>query len=86
MYGFVGVEAKIEDISFKEKGAITLLLQDGRKIIAPLKNFEQIAGLSSSKRKNYTIGNDSIIIFHDLDEVYHVQDFLGVPEDYVYKG
>ena len=78
--GFNSVKPEIARISFRKAGAITLHLEDGRSVIAPLSYFPGIAQLSPAQRRQYHIADGDIVLFRNDDEVYHIQDFLGTYE------
>ncbi len=79
--GIIGITPVIRKVSFDQKGKIAVHLRDGRIIIAPLKFFPSLAKLSPVQRKKYTISDGETIVFHDCDEVYHIEQFLGRSED-----
>lgn len=83
--GIIGTNPTIKKLGFEHKGKISVYLNDGRIIIAPLKYYPSIAHLSVSQRKKYTIGDGEVIVFADADEIYHIEQFLGRPEDYEYN-
>lgn len=64
---------------------MSVYLQDGRIIVIPLKLFPSIARLTLAQRTKYTIGDGEVIVFQDADEVYHIEQFLGHPDDYQYN-
>ncbi len=72
----------IEKILFDIPGKITLKLEDGRIIITPLKYFPEIQKLSVDKRKKYTIVDDRTILFSYSDSVYHLEDFIGLENNW----
>lgn len=82
---YVGRKPVIKKVEFRERGRISVVLEDGRVISAPLSNFPSIRKLNEAQRKQYIIGNDDTIIFHHCNEIYHIQDFFGLPEDYILK-
>lgn len=87
--GFVYVTPEIKKVSFTRPGKFTVFLNDGREIVLPIKNFPSLDKVPVSQRKNYQIltgQSGSMLTWPDCDEVYHIQDFLGVPENYIYKG
>ncbi len=86
MEGIKGIKPVIKKVAFNLPGKISVYLEDGRIIIAPLNLFPGIKKIPSQKRMKYTIYNDQIIVFHYGDENYHIQDFLGVEADYIYAG
>lgn len=82
---YVGIKPVIIKIGFSTKGMISLLLADGRILSAPLSHFPSIENLTVDQRKQYTIADDDTIIFDECDEIYHIQDFFGLPDDYILK-
>ena len=84
--GFNLTKPEIARISFRKTGAITLHLADGRIISAPLSRFPGIAQLTPVQRRHYHIADGDVILFHDDDEVYHIQDFLGTFEANAYQS
>lgn len=83
---FSATKPEIVRISFLKAGFITLHLEDGRILSAPLTEFPGIAQLSSTQRRQYSIIDDTILLFRDDDEVYHIQDFLGTYETNAYQS
>lgn len=61
-------------------------LEDGRMIHVPLCNFPGIANLTPAQRRQHSIIGDTILMFRDDDEVYHIQDFLGTYETNAYQS
>ena len=86
MEGYAQTKPTIKNVSFRERGRITLTLDDGRVISAPLSKFPSIRRLSVKDRQHYTIIDGVMVDIHAANEVYHLQDFLGLPENYVYSG
>jgi len=72
----------IEKVLFDTPGKITIKLKDGRIIIIPLKYFPEIQKLSVDKRKKYTIVDDRTILFSYSDLVYHLEDFIGLENNW----
>jgi hypothetical protein len=83
--GFVQVEPVIEKVSFLRKGFITIYLQDGRILMAPLAQFPSIEKLTTSQRRQLTIADDQLLIFRDCDEIFHLEQFLGREQQYKYR-
>jgi hypothetical protein len=75
---FENTKIAIEKINFDIAGKISLKLEDGRVIIVPLKYFPEIQKLSVEKRKKYTIVDDCTVLFAHSDNVYHLEDFMGL--------
>ena len=84
--GYQRGKPKIKKVMFDVKGMISLYLEDGRIISAPLGKYPSIKKLTHEQRKQLNIANDQILIFRDCDEIYHLQDFLGREQDYAYAG
>lgn len=78
--GFDSIIPEIVRVSFRKEGTITLYLEDGRTLSAPLDRFPGIATLTAEQRKCYHIADGVFLMFQDDDEIYHIQDFLGTFE------
>ena len=72
----------IDKISFEHIGKISLKLEDGRIFIIPLKYFPDLKKLPVQKRKKYTIVDDRTILFAHSNQVYHLEDFIGLEEQW----
>ena len=72
----------IDKVTFDHPGKITLTMNDGRIFIIPLKYFPEIQKLPIEKRKKLTIVDDRTILFAHLDQVYHLEDFIGLEENW----
>jgi hypothetical protein len=72
----------IEKILFDTPGKITILLDDGRIFISPLKYFPELQKLSVAKRKKHTIVDDRTILFTFADSIYHLEDFIGLESNW----
>jgi intein/homing endonuclease len=70
----------IEKIGFDLAGKISIKLEDGRLIIVPLKYFPELQKLPVEKRKKYTIVDERTILFSYSDNVYHLEDFMGLEQ------
>jgi hypothetical protein len=68
----------IEKINFDLAGKISLKLEDGRIVIVPIKYFPDLKKLPIEKRKKYTIVDDRTVLFQFSDNVYHLEDFIGL--------
>lgn len=86
MEGIYKIKPIISKISFSSPGRIAVYLKDGRVIIVPVKYFPGIKKLSVAQRRRYRIVNDQIIMFHNSNEIYHLQDFMGKEQQYRYAG
>ncbi len=82
MQGYKATVPRMKKIDF-EDGKIKIFLEDGRIIISPLTNFPSIKKLSLAKRKQFAIidGGVALNIFA-CDEIFHIRDFLGLPENW----
>ncbi len=85
MESIANIKPEIKKISFEKKGYLTVYFFDGRILFLPLKYFPSIKKLSSAKRHQYQIADDDTLIFNHADEVYHIQDLLGIYENYKYS-
>lgn len=70
----------IERLSFDLHGKISIKLEDGRVLIVPLKYFPDLQKLPLEKRKKHTIVDDRTVLFNYSDQVYHLEDFMGLEE------
>ncbi|MFM7773330.1 MAG: DUF2442 domain-containing protein [Candidatus Kapaibacterium sp.] len=68
----------ISKLDFDAVGKISIKLDDGRILIVPLKYFPELKKLPKEKRKKYTIVDDRTVLFMYSDNVYHLEDFLGL--------
>ena len=86
MEGFTNTRARIKKLSFDQPGKMSLYLADGRIIIVPVSRFPGIKKLSLAQRQKWQIlqGGDEGdgFTFRDSDEVYHLEQILGLPEHY----
>lgn len=73
---------KIKAIQFDMPGNIKIKLEDGRLFISPLKYFPELKKLSLEKRKKYTIVDDRTILFSFADSIYHLEDFIGLEQNW----
>jgi len=85
MEGIANIKPEIKKIDFKKRGYLTVYFIDGRILLMPLKFFPSIKKIPVAKRTRYQIADDNTIIFTYADEVYHVQDLLGIYENYKYN-
>lgn len=71
------IQPRIDRISFRKMGFMTLDLADGRQIHVPLDRFPGIARLTPNQRRRYHMADGTVVLFHDDEDVYHIQDFWG---------
>ncbi|HDY87261.1 MAG TPA: DUF2442 domain-containing protein [bacterium] len=76
MSEFFNNTPRIKTVKFP-KGKIHLYLNDGRIIYVPISKFPEIKKLSVEQRKRCNKLAGFGLMFDDLDEVYHISDFLG---------
>ncbi len=69
---------RIVKLTFDKVGKITIKLEDGRILIVPIKYFPDIQKMSVEKRKKYTIVDDRTVLFSYSDNIYHLEDFMGL--------
>lgn len=60
------------------KDSIIIYLLGGRMLSVPLNKFPEIKKLSSNQRKAYHISGGISLDFDDSDEVYHINELLGI--------
>ncbi len=83
MQGFKTVVPRIKKVNFIY-GKMEVSLVDGRILIIPLNNFPSIKKIPLSKRKEFAIiNNGTELNIFSCDEIFHVRDFLGLPENWV---
>lgn len=85
MEGIYNIRPTITQIDFKHKSKITLHLADGRDISCPLDLYPSIKNMKATERRKFKILKGQIIMFQSIDEVYHLQNFLGLQQDYQHK-
>ncbi len=68
----------MDRISFRRHDFLTINLEDGRILSVPLSRFPTIAKLSTEQRRKYHIADGIALMFPGDDEVYHIDDFMGV--------
>ena len=82
MQGYKTTVPRMKKVSFVG-GKIEINLQDGRTIILPLTEFPSIKKLSLSKRNDFSIiNNGTALNIFACDEIFHIRDFLGLPENW----
>lgn len=77
-----GITVVLKKISFEKRGYITLYLEDGRILNAPLRHYPDIKKLTARQRDEWFIMDDQYFAFNRQPEVYSVSDFLTLhPEN-----
>jgi hypothetical protein len=59
-------------------GDMKVYLTSGRILIVPLKNFPEIKKLTSAQKNKYHIAGGISLDFDDSDEVYHINELIGI--------
>jgi hypothetical protein len=60
------------------KDNMKIFLEGGRVLLVPLVKFPDIRVLNSAQRKRYHIAGGFSLDFEDSDEVYHINELLGI--------
>ena len=60
------------------KDTVRIFLRGGRILFVPVNKFPEIKKLSSSQRKSYHISGGISLDFDESDEVYHLNELLGI--------
>ena len=76
----------IKKVTFPKRGKFEVWLEDGRQITMPISKFPSLGKVPVARRDKYVILSGDMVTWPDCNEVYHIQDFLGVPDNYMYKG
>lgn len=84
MEGVIGIKPIIKNIDVSHKGKIGLVLEDGRQIYVPVSFFPSIKKLSELERQKWNIIDDVMFTFKNCDEVFHIEQVLGMEKDYSY--
>ena len=80
MQGYKTTIPRMKDVQFEEDN-IHIFLEDDRIIISPLTPFPSIIKVPTEEREEYTIINEGTALnIFSCDEIFHVRDFLGLPE------
>jgi len=60
------------------KDTMRVFLHGGRILSVPVSKFPEIKKLNSSQKKAYHISGGISLDFEDSDEVYHINELLGI--------
>jgi hypothetical protein len=60
------------------KETMRIYLQGGRILSVPVNKFPEIKKLNSTQRKAYHISGGISLDFDGSDEVYHINELLGI--------
>ena len=61
-----------------DKVTMRIHLHGGRILSIPVNKFPEIKKLGPSQRKSYHISGGISLDFDDSDEVYHINELLGI--------
>ncbi|HMQ98904.1 MAG TPA: DUF2442 domain-containing protein [Ignavibacteria bacterium] len=61
-----------------DKDTMRIHLHGGRILSIPVNKFPEIKKLSASQRKSYHISGGISLDFDNSDEVYHINELLGI--------
>mgnify|MGYP004637868189 CR=1 FL=1 len=82
--GYWNVVPKIKKVSFPVRGKMSVQLEDGRQIIAPLSSFPSIKKVPVSERpKWYLVGGG--VTWDTCPEVIHIEQILGNFDNYKHE-
>lgn len=86
MEGFGRTTPVIKKVTFPKPGKFEVALEDGRSIMLPISRFPSLKKVPVADRKKVIILDGDAVTWEKCHEVYHIQDFFGLPENYIYKG
>ncbi len=82
--GYWNIVPKIKKVSFPVRGKMSVQLEDGRQIIAPLSSFPSIKKVPVSERaKWYLVGGG--VTWDTCPEVIHIEQILGNFDNYKHE-
>jgi hypothetical protein len=67
--GIVGIKPSIKEVGFDKKGYITIHLNDGRLVYAPIRLYPSIKRMNREQRNDYFITDGQIIVWDYCNEV-----------------
>ncbi len=68
----------IRNIEFINSSIMFVHLDNDRTFIVPLDKFPEIKNLSPKQRKNYEIIDSHNLSFVDIDDIYSINDLIGL--------
>ena len=71
---------EITDVQFIGNNILLLSLSNERAFIVPLDKFKKIAALDSAQRKDFEVIDGENLSFLVIDEVYHINELIGIPD------
>ena len=69
---------EIKDVQFIGNSAMLLFLYNDRTFIIPLDKFNDIAGLTPDKKRDFEVIDGENLSFLALDEIYSLHDLVGI--------
>ena len=82
--GYWNIVPKIKKVSFPIRGKMSVQLEDGRQIIAPLSSFPSVKKVPVSERsKWYLVGGG--VTWDTCPEVIHIEQILGNFDNYKHE-
>ena len=69
----------IKSVEFINGSIMFVHLDNDRTFIVPLEKFPGIQQLSSKDKKDFEIIDDTHLSFLSIDEVYSIQELIGLP-------
>lgn len=71
-------QLEITDVQFVGNSVMLLSLSNYRTFMIPLDQFQEIAALSSERKKDFEVINGDNLSFLSLDEVYNLNELIGL--------
>jgi hypothetical protein len=69
---------KIKSIEFLNSSIMFVHLDNDRTFLVPLEKFPDIKSLTDSQRMDFEIIDDNHLSFVSIDEVYSLEELLGL--------
>ncbi len=69
---------KIKSIEFLNSSVLFVHLDNDRTFLVPLEQFPAIKNLTSEERKDYEIIDDTHLSFLSIDEIYSINELIGI--------
>ena len=71
-------QLEITDVQFVGNSVMLLSLSNDRTFMIPLDQFQEIAALSPNQKKDFEVINGYNLSFLSLDEVYNLNELIGL--------
>jgi len=68
----------IRNVDFVDSSIMFIYLNNDRTFIVPLDKFPEIQRLTMEQRKDFEIIDDNNLSFLAIDEIYSVNELLGI--------